>query len=115
MSALRHRSGSGRGYSRRFIVCFTLVVLFVSCYLFLDKQLLLGHDQSYHLLRIESIARNLKDGYFSSRIHNLAFNGYGYGSGLFYPDLFLYIPATLRAVGRGWNTPTACLLSLSAC
>lgn len=101
MRDLRKSAGRGSGHrqSRRFIVCFTLVVLFMGCYLLLDKQLLLGHDQAYHLLRIESIARNIKDGYFSSRIHNLALNGYGYGSGLFYPDLFLYIPALLRVLG----------------
>lgn len=95
----RSKLKSGRKQSRRFMVCFTLVVLFVGCYMLLDKQLLLGHDYAYHLLRIESIARNIEDGYFSSRIHNMALNGYGYGSGLFYPDLFLYFPAVLRVLG----------------
>lgn len=101
MSDLRKKSslGGGRRQSRRFIVCFTIIVLLLGCYMALDKNIFLGDDHAYHLLRIESIARNIQDGYFSSRIHNMALNGYGYGSGLFYPDLFLYIPAFLRVLG----------------
>lgn len=56
-------------------------------------------DLIFHLMRIEGIKESLVSGYLPARIYEYTLNGYGYGSGLFYPDLFLYFPAILRLLG----------------
>ena len=58
-----------------------------------------GHDMAFHLLRIEGIAQELKNGSFPARIHSLSLYGYGYPVSIFYGDILLYLPAMLRIVG----------------
>lgn len=60
-----------------------------------------GHlgDLTYHLLRIESVKEALGAGCFPPRVNPVYFEGYGYGTSLFYPDIFLVIPALLNLVG----------------
>lgn len=53
-------------------------------------------DLMYHLLRTEGVKDALIVGEFPTRIYTNFFNGYGYGSPLFYPDIFLLFPALLR-------------------
>lgn len=53
-------------------------------------------DLMYHLLRTEGVKDALLAGEFPTRIYTNFFNGYGYGSPLFYPDIFLLFPALLR-------------------
>lgn len=62
---------------------------------FSDTFYLLGDDLKFHLQRIVSIANELSYGQFPVRMQSDMLNGYGYGNSLFYPDLFLYIPAVL--------------------
>ena len=57
------------------------------------------HDTFFHTQRIMSIQNALKSGQFPVRIYAEIYNGYGYGAPLFYPDLFLYIPAVLCMMG----------------
>ena len=59
----------------------------------------IGHDLFFHLCRIDAIAEGLQSGQFPVRIYGLQFYGYGIPVGIFYPDLFLYIPALLRLAG----------------
>lgn len=56
-------------------------------------------DLNYHLLRIASVKEALASGVFPPRINPIYFDGYGYGSSLFYPDVCLLLPAILY--GRG--------------
>ncbi len=58
-----------------------------------------GHDTLFHTQRILSIKHGLESGQFPVRIYTDVYNGYGYGSPLFYPELFLYIPAILCLLG----------------
>lgn len=58
-----------------------------------------GSDHEYHLSRIKNIADGVSRGDFFVKIHPTSMNGYGYGSGLFYPNFFLYIPALLMVAG----------------
>ena len=58
-----------------------------------------GDDFSYHLLRIENIKEGLLNGQFPVRIGPIFLNHRGYASSLFYPELFLYIPAVFRLLG----------------
>ncbi len=69
----------------------------------LRRGLVPGHDWVYQLNRIQNIGNGLKLGLFPNKIHVFSFNGYGYGSGLFYPDFFLYLPATLMFLGLSLN------------
>ena len=52
------------------------------------------HDLTYHLTRLHAMEVNLNLGEFPSMINHEAKHGYGYGTGLFYPNIFLY-PAVL--------------------
>ncbi len=61
--------------------------------------LLNGQDMEFHLLRIEGIYEALRCGQFPVRMHPNYMEGYGYPTGIFYPELFLYFPALLRFLG----------------
>lgn len=58
-----------------------------------------GHDLAFHLSRIAAIKDNLKLGIIGGEIYPNYLGGYGYANPLFYPDLFLYIPALLSYMG----------------
>nr|MCR4696067.1 hypothetical protein [Lachnospiraceae bacterium] len=61
--------------------------------------LLDGHDLSFHLMRIEGIKQSILDGRFPARMDMYALEGQGYADPIYYPYLFLYIPALLRVSG----------------
>ncbi len=75
-----------------------LVGILASLPLFSDY-LIQGHDLSFHLLRIEGIKEALLSGQFPVRIHPVQFEGYGYATAIYYPEIFLYLPACLRLLG----------------
>lgn len=66
---------------------------------FFQKGLFSCWDDSYHLYRIYSIADAMKNGIFPVKIHFIECYGYGYGTGLFYPNLLFYFPALLVMCG----------------
>ncbi len=63
------------------------------------NEVLHSDDGMYHIGRIMGIAEGLKGGQFPVKILPNTLNGYGYASPLFYPDVFLYIPAFLVLIG----------------
>lgn len=79
-------------------VCLGGIILGVSLPLFTDY-LLTGADMTGHLLRIEGVKEGILLGQFPVRIHPNWLQGHGYASGIFYCDLFLYLPAFLRLMG----------------
>lgn len=56
-------------------------------------------DTFFHTQRIWSVKNALEAGQFPVRLYSEIYNGYGYGASLFYPDIFLYIPAVLCMLG----------------
>lgn len=79
-----------------------LYAILISTPLF-SSHIILGHDIYFHLNRIEGIKEGLLAGQFPVRIHAFQLNGYGFPAGVFYPDLFLYLPALLRLIGIPLN------------
>lgn len=78
-------------------VCFTLI--FVIMIPFMHSEMLVGDDYEYHFTRIKSIQDSLEEKVFPVKIHLNMANGYGYGTGFFYPNFFLYLPAFLCMLG----------------
>ena len=76
-----------------------IICVFIVCIPMLSLNTTLGDDLYFHLSRIEGIKDGLLAGQFPVRVHAYQFNGYGYLCGVFYPDIFLYIPASLRLLG----------------
>ena len=56
-------------------------------------------DILYHMNRIEGVKQALLDHSYPAAIYTNFFDGQGYGSPLFYPDLLPVIPAFLRILG----------------
>lgn len=79
------------------IVMMVGMVVAVTCFPY-RKEGLSGYfpDLMYHMLRIEGVKEALLEGIYPIGIYTNFFNGYGYGSPLFYPDIFLIFPAFLR-------------------
>lgn len=84
---------------------FLLAAMLLSSVLLITTDPYYGHDIGFHLSRIQSIADCLKNHTFPAVIYPNYFSGHGYANGLFYPDLFLYIPGLM--VYMGINTKRA--------
>lgn len=83
------------------IMFFAFLTLLSSIPLF-TISLKYGHDILFHLSRIKGIKDSFSIELFPN-IYSNYLNGYGYGNPLFYPDLFLYIPAIINYIGIGLN------------
>lgn len=84
---------------RNIILFLTLLTIISSITLFLIPNMSRGHDLAFHLSRISALKDNLKLGIIGGYIYPNYLGGYGYANPLFYPDLFLYIPALLSYFG----------------
>lgn len=93
------------------MICLVLIFMFSSLPLF-GKGLGYGDDLSFHLMRIEGIASELKLGHIPVRIPNLWMSGNGYPSSIFYGDILLYIPAFFRLIGFSVNVSYSIYLFL---
>lgn len=85
--------------NRKYFFVFLLLVTVISVLPIFFSGLPYGGDLDFHLHRIDAISYILKNGYIGYPIYSNYLNNYGYASGLFYPDLFLYIPAFLNYIG----------------
>lgn len=87
---------------RRVVIGVTLLLLAViaTCSLFVPSaKWTPGHDLPFHIARIQSIAAGLRSGVIPVRLYACQAHGFGYPSGVCYPDLFLYLPGALVALG----------------
>lgn len=78
----------------------------------LKNGIALGWDMIFHIDRIEGIYRALQGGSFPVRIQAAQFGGYGYAASIFYPDMFLYIPALFRFLGMSLSAVNELFLFL---
>lgn len=86
--------------NKKSIILFLILIAAVSSFtLFIIPNMSRGHDLAFHLSRISAIKDNLKLGVIGGYIYPNYLGGYGYGNPLFYPDIFLYIPAVLSYFG----------------
>lgn len=86
--------------NKKNIILFLIFVVVISSFtLFIIPNMSRGHDLAFHLSRISAIKDNLKLGIIGGSIYPNYLGGYGYGNPLFYPDIFLYIPAFLSYLG----------------
>ena len=65
----------------------------------IDTKIIPGHDYAFHVARIIDIADGLQNGIFPVRIYANEMIFWGTPAGIFYPSLFLYIPAMLKIAG----------------
>ena len=65
----------------------------------LKDTICIGHDTTFHLVRLCNLADGLRGGQFPVRIGGFSYNGYGAITSVFYPDVFLYGPALLMNMG----------------
>lgn len=85
---------------KEFSIFFILIGLSLFlCYPFFNGYINIMDDMPFHLNRIMSLADNLKAGEILPTVYGNSLAGYGYANGLFYPDLFLYIPAIFVCMG----------------
>lgn len=83
------------------IIKFILIVIAISifaCQPYLNNMLIYTHDLGYHLNRIMEISKNLSLKIFPTLIHSGLLNNLGYANSIFYPEIFLYIPAMLMSI-----------------
>ena len=65
----------------------------------IDNKILPGHDYTFHVTRILDVAEALKEGIFPVRMYVDEIQFWGTPVGIFYPGLFVYIPALLKNAG----------------
>ena len=83
------------------VIKFLVIVFAISifaCQPYLNNMLIYTHDLGYHLNRIIEISKNLNIKVFPSFIHSGLLKNLGYANSIFYPEIFLYIPAILMSV-----------------
>ena len=80
------------------LILIGLAVLIASGPAFKDT-VCIGHDTTFHLVRLCNLADGLAAGQFPVRIGGFSYNGYGAITSVFYPDIFLYGPALLMNWG----------------
>lgn len=77
-----------------FNITFIAIISFILCYSFIFDEIQFGHDGLFHISRIYGIVDALKDGQLVPRIYPTFNNNFGYGTSLFYCDLF-FLPFAL--------------------
>ena len=73
-------------------IIFIICIVFVSCFytIFSINKYYYGYDLTFHLNRLTGICDAIRDGQFIPRVYPNLNYGFGYGSAMFYCDLFLY-------------------------
>ena len=86
------------------IIIVIAIILLYSLYPILSNKFVCGDDILFHMMRIEGIKDSIVNGNYLGLVYPNSMNSFGYGSGLFYPNFFLYIPALFNIIGININT-----------
>lgn len=81
-----------------YFILFLIVLALISSVNVFHSGLIYGDDINFHMHRIIAVADNMRIGKYVPVYFNYL-NGFGYGNGLFYPDLFLIVPAFFNYLG----------------
>ena len=60
-------------------------------------------ENDFHFARIQTLADAIEVGVFPAKVRPSHMRYFGYGIGFFYPDLFIYPPAILIAIGADYE------------
>lgn len=85
-------------YKKIYILLLLLILTVINSFNLFRDGLPMGHDYVFHIYRIKGLSDNIKLGIINPVYFN-CLEGFGYANGLFYPDIFLYIPAILNVLG----------------
>ncbi|MBQ7903127.1 MAG: hypothetical protein IJ362_05295 [Oscillospiraceae bacterium] len=85
---------------RRVIIFFVLILicLFSSSVLLLEG-VIEGKDTFFHMTRVQSLSRSIKNGIIPCYVEPEMLDGFGYATSLFYCDFMFYIPAIMVCMG----------------
>ena len=100
---------------RKYIVpalCLMVILLITVFPYFKDGLYGYAPDYLYHLNRIEGVRDALRTGTYPAAVYPHFYYGQGYGSALFYPDIFLLLPAVLGLLGMPAVTALKVFMSL---
>ncbi len=97
---------------RRFYPLFLAILIILGLSVFLFPGIPNGHDLYYHFTRLHTMTSAFRHGEIPAMINHEAIGNYGYATGLFYPDLFLYPAALLMLCGLGIVASYKCLIVL---
>ena len=95
---------------KRFYPLLLLLLIVAGLFVLVMPGMPSGHDLYYHMTRLDSMTSALRHGEIPSMINHRAIGNYGYATGLFYPDLFLYPAAVLMLCGMNIVTAYKCLV-----
>ncbi len=89
------------GNENEIVIAFAAIMLvcFLSNWFYLTNSIVYGNDIRFHINRVEGICQSILNHDVPQKL-NMAYNGgYGYANPIFYPELFLYIPAVFLIKG----------------
>ena len=81
------------------LIIISIFVCILFCYPLFTNGLVRGHDTYFHICRIEAVKEAYAHGDFFPRLYYEQNFNFGYGTPLFYSDIFLIIPAIIRLCG----------------
>ena len=84
---------------KKIYVFLILLIVFFASLPALNPVVFFGHDLEFHINRIEQIAEGIRQLKLPIRVYFNNYEGYGYGFPMFYPELFLFIPAVIYLIG----------------
>ncbi len=85
--------------NERMLLLIIILTIIVSVPFLREDSIIDGDDFYYHMRHLKGIAASLSAGHFPARILLDWVDNYGYGSGFYYPNLFLTFPAVLILCG----------------
>lgn len=83
---------------KSYFILFMIILTLLSSVNLFHSGFIYSDDICFHLHRIMGLVDNIRIGKYVPVYFNYL-NGFGYGNGLFYPDLFLFIPAIFNYLG----------------